>query len=163
MNCRKVKELLSSYIDKELPAELMEHVAGHLAKCDLCRKLEMDLKLLAVAPFRQAERVEVPDHLWPNIRNRIINQKIRQETGLLHRIFRPFTLRKPILAFATLTLCILLAVVFIARHPFEKQDPTVTSHLEEQLDFMSRLSNGGPLYNGNGSSDFGTSIEEFLL
>ena len=165
MNCRKVKELLSGYIDKELPVELMEHVARHLESCDLCRKSEMDLRMLAVAPFRQAERLDVPDHLWSNIRNTIINQRTKEEAGLVRRILRPFIMRKPVLAFATLTLCILFAVVFVTRHPFEKQDPAVTGLLQEQLDFMSQLSSGGPLtlYNGKGSNDFGTSIEEFLL
>jgi hypothetical protein len=160
MNCRKVKNLLSSYIDSELSGPLQEKVAQHLKDCPACRKLEMDLRMLAVAPFKQADYLKAPEHIWSTIRDRII-EKETKKAGLLQRVFTPFLIRKPVLAFATITLCILVAVLLVTKMSFKAEDPAVSSYLQEQIDFISRLSNGGTLYNGQ--EDFGTSIEEFLL
>lgn len=38
MDCRQVQELLSAYLDGELPAPQQEMVARHLASCQACRR-----------------------------------------------------------------------------------------------------------------------------
>lgn len=38
LSCRRVLELLSDYVDGELPAETLARVRAHLAECDHCER-----------------------------------------------------------------------------------------------------------------------------
>jgi len=58
MNCQKVEDLLSMYIEKDLPAELYREISLHLEHCDHCRALKEKIEEL-IYVFPELE-VEVP-------------------------------------------------------------------------------------------------------
>ena len=164
MNCNQVRNLLSAYIDGEAEETLSRRIALHLKDCSACRRQEMDLRLMVIGPLNQTPEHPVPDHIWSNIRNRIINEELaRQKRSLLERILSPFMIKRMALAFATITIFLAITVVFMRHRPLGVvADPTVANYLQEQAEFISHLSNGVNGYvDGNGG--FGTSIEELLL
>ena len=56
MNCNRVEELLSMYIESELPEELHREVSLHLENCDQCRVLKEKIEeLIYVFPDLEEE------------------------------------------------------------------------------------------------------------
>lgn len=59
MKCAFDEMMLSQYIEKDLDAETMERIAGHVRECPLCRK-EMERLKTAVKIIRSLEEVAPP-------------------------------------------------------------------------------------------------------
>ena len=56
MNCKRVEELLSKYIENELPGELHREISLHLEHCDQCRVLKDKIEeLIYVFPDLEEE------------------------------------------------------------------------------------------------------------
>lgn len=56
MNCQRVEDLLSMYIEHELPGDLHREVTLHLEQCDQCRALKEKLEeLIYVLPELEEE------------------------------------------------------------------------------------------------------------
>jgi|GEM_PF-616910 len=56
MNCKRVEELLSMYIENELPGELHREVSLHLEDCDQCKVLKEKIEeLIYVFPDLEEE------------------------------------------------------------------------------------------------------------
>jgi hypothetical protein len=56
MNCQRVEDLLSLYIEKDLPEELYREISLHLEHCDQCRALkEIIEELIYVFPDLEEE------------------------------------------------------------------------------------------------------------
>ena len=56
MNCKRVEELLSMYIENELPGELHREISLHLGHCDQCRVLKEKIEeLIYVFPDLEEE------------------------------------------------------------------------------------------------------------
>lgn len=56
MNCKQVEDLLSMYIEKELPGELLREISLHLEHCDQCRALKEKIEeLIDVFPDLEEE------------------------------------------------------------------------------------------------------------
>jgi predicted anti-sigma-YlaC factor YlaD len=56
MNCKRVEDLLSMYIENELPGELHREISLHLEHCDQCRVLREKIEeLIYVFPELEEE------------------------------------------------------------------------------------------------------------
>lgn len=60
MNCNKIRDLLSLYIDQMLDEDQVKEVEEHLSTCDSCRK-ELDEMKEILGLLNQAEMVPVPE------------------------------------------------------------------------------------------------------
>jgi len=135
MNCKEIKEILfTDYLDMQLDSQIMEQVRKHLDGCPGCRKLEEELRLQAVAPFKNAGNERVPDSVWFGIREQLLERDKPQER------FSKFFLPRPALAFATVSIAIILVVAAVTRYNLEKGQ--MREYFTEQLDFYSSLNNG---------------------
>lgn len=73
MNCQRVKSLLSTYLDEMLPARDAGRVAGHLARCEGCRR-ELQALEAAITALDRVQRVTPPIDLWARLQERITAQ-----------------------------------------------------------------------------------------
>ncbi|MGD2091107.1 MAG: zf-HC2 domain-containing protein [Candidatus Aminicenantes bacterium] len=78
MNCQRVEELLSMYIENELPGELHREVLLHLEECDQCRLLKDKIEELIYA-FPDLEE-EVPFFLENRLYYIPESQAVMEET-----------------------------------------------------------------------------------
>jgi len=158
MNCDKVKELLSTdYIDNEVDKELRLKIKAHLKGCKKCREFEEALKLTVVQPFDNAKRVEVPEGVWENVKERIGEGATRE--SVIGNLADLIKLRKPAFAMAT-AMALMLMAFLIVKTPFNGQK-TVNTYLEEQADFLIYL--GGENGDLSGDAEFGTGVEKYFL
>lgn len=62
MNCTRARELLGSYLDKELDAHSMQSVEAHLQTCSACQSLHREQRALSMALKRHGDvRVDLDE------------------------------------------------------------------------------------------------------
>ncbi len=66
MSCYHFEELLSAYVDGELPAQDRESLLEHLKECKACRRTLKELKLVKAA-FGSLSEIEVPEGLHERV------------------------------------------------------------------------------------------------
>jgi len=165
MKCSKVKALIMDYIDEELNRELSQDIASHLAACPSCKGMEQSLRQAVIEPLRQAEKIGVPDRVWYQLKEAIVNRKQRAFLpGLIAQWSGYFRISRPVLVpVAAMVVVVLLVSVFFFGRTFTTQD-TLNAYLEEQAGFLSQLAeNGEESYLGINEVSLGTSIERYLL
>lgn len=161
MQCKKIQELLKAdYLDGELNAEESHLIAEHLVKCPHCQKLEKEL-FAQRALFQKAGQMQVPEHIWQNIRNKIVSERLSEESntakGFLERLRG--VIRQPRVAFSLTGA--LLIIIFVSVL-------SVNFIYRRQLSGKISSPEIMPGYNLNGESvsylsDLGTNIEEYFL
>ena len=75
MKCNEIKNLIMEYIDGELSENLSKDITKHLNTCQSCRRTEEYLRSVIIEPLRQAERIEVPERIWYQVKDTIVNKK----------------------------------------------------------------------------------------
>lgn len=81
MKEKHYKEVLSAYLNHELPKEERPEIAEHLLQCADCRKEHDEIKLGASLASR-LERADAPENLWNEIEN-ALDKKRRLSLSLL--------------------------------------------------------------------------------
>ncbi len=74
MNCEKCQELISAFVDGDLPAEEKESVGSHLSMCPACAKLHEDFAAIISSfgePFSEDTLPPNSQALWCRINNMI--------------------------------------------------------------------------------------------
>jgi len=162
MKCEKIRQLLlTDHIDGEIDDNLREEVERHLKTCSACRELERVLRSEISAPLKAAGVMSPPESVWENITEKIHESgKISVLELARERLFDIFTLKRPVLALATvMTLFIMVISVYTANDLLERR--YVDNYMEDQMDLLYDLDNGsgenGSLY------DIGIPLEEFML
>lgn len=165
MRCKRVRDfIMTNYIDAELSDSLKKRIDKHLLSCDGCREFEKSIRERVVMPFKEAQQVEPPEEVWSNIKEAITSEKEYKESALdrLRENLREiFARRNTVLAFATVTTIILIAVIF-TKMPFNGRRAT-NNYLQDQIDFLTYLDMGEQYYADNGYINLDTSIEEYFL
>ena len=78
-SCAEVRELLSAYVDGELPPDRSAEVADHLASCDACAR-EYEATLETVRTVREGlVRHRAPDVLRARVRAALREEAEREE------------------------------------------------------------------------------------
>lgn len=158
MRCKEIQELLKTdYLDNEVGQDQKRLIKEHLAACPHCRGIE-EVLLSQRVTFQKLKQQEVPEHLWQDIREKIITERLNQEErfgfGVFERLRNYLFAPKLVFVLArALTVVIFVALfagIFLQRGSFVYQDTpngvySLTSMKNDILD------------------DFGTNIEEYFL
>jgi predicted anti-sigma-YlaC factor YlaD len=152
MNCKRIQELLKSdYLDGEANQREESFIKEHLAGCSECSRLEEELQAQS-SLFRKAKPVAVPEHIWRNIRNTIVNERLKQET--------PAWLAWPsrsVFAFAS-AFAVMILILFFAGAIIQKRQAVIKDNgAVSFIDYGSNEESVNPL------DDLGTNIEEYFL
>ena len=118
MDCIKINEKLSAYIENQLDPEEQKNVNHHLKTCQNCRTALRDLRK-TIEYARSIEETEPPAWLAQKIM-----AKVREESekkGILKKLFYPFHIKIPLEVFATITIAVIAVFVFKAMQPVMKQ------------------------------------------
>ena len=67
MDCKKLREVLDAYLDRELSPEAARQAEGHIAECEACRRAVEGLRGLRAAVRAAAGEPEAPAHLVERI------------------------------------------------------------------------------------------------
>ena len=86
MKCNKVKKMLSSLLDNELPEEVRVDVEHHLARCEMCRRELEELKEIKMLLTSLPTPV-LPGYLTSRIVARL------QVTEIRHQVVSPLLWR----------------------------------------------------------------------
>lgn len=70
MDCRRAGQLISRFLDRELPEDLGRAFQDHLSACPFCRKETEDLRAL-LETFVEPAAVPAPARLYGLIRDRL--------------------------------------------------------------------------------------------
>ena len=117
MECAKIKELLSEYIDGTLDAQNKALVEAHLLACKNCKEELASLKVI-IKELGSLESVEAPEDFLEKIHERI---KPRFKLGkIIQTLFFPLRIKIP-LQFATATVMAILIFSFLYIQQPEKQ------------------------------------------
>ena len=158
--CHDIRDLiLTDYIDNQLEGAIKERLERHLRQCSACQAFAKEVKNDLVRPFEKASRQEVPEHLWSNIQEKILQQGHAQE-GFLDRLREwvgAITLPRLIPA-----VCSFAMLVFVGSMVFFHQQTTQARDQEQVLYLASVLNSAGTMGH-TGSKDFGTPIETYFL
>jgi len=164
MNCKRTRELLlTDYLDQQTELKLRTEVEGHLKICPECRHLEEEIRRAIVLPFKDAERPQVPQSVWLNIRERIAQRESNKGSlwDWLREKLQVFSLPAPALTFASTTVILLAVFGLLAKQNMDKNQ--INDYFSQQISFYSVLNNG--LENGDNkeSADLGSTVEKYLF
>ena len=85
MNCNKIRDLLSLYIDQMLDEDQVKEVDEHLSTCDSCRK-ELDEMKEILGLLNQAEMVPVPEAFNFRLKKALKEEKQNMiDSGILEK------------------------------------------------------------------------------
>jgi hypothetical protein len=108
MECARIKELLSEYIDGTLGAQARAVVADHVATCKSCKEELASLSAL-VEELGSLETVKAPEDFLEKIHGRM-ESRFGFDT-IVRKLFRPFGIKIPLELAAAATIAILVISV----------------------------------------------------
>ncbi|MEE8359708.1 MAG: zf-HC2 domain-containing protein [Candidatus Omnitrophota bacterium] len=154
MDCKKIRDLLSEYIDSELNGRLSVEINQHLSSCDGCRQIHEAILGSSVNILRRSERTKAPEDLWERIKAGLEEKKP-------NRPFAPLFIQQPAFSLATAVAIIIIAITAIKLPG--RETGVVASYMEDQIEFFEYLANGNGLGQEAEMIDLGTAIEKYLL
>ena len=151
------------YVDGELDEAAQGRVKSHLNTCQQCKRLEEELRHLAIEPLNNAKKAEAPEKIWHNIRNSIEGQRVTSLSDLIGGWLVSLRARTPVIAFATAAAVILMAVSIMRFSYIGKSE--MGTYLKEGSDFMSSLAvnNDEEASSDIETANLNTTIEKYLL
>ena len=69
MDCKKLREILDAYVDRELSADAAAQAEAHIAECGACRRAVEGLARLREAVRAAAGKPEAPAHLLERVQS----------------------------------------------------------------------------------------------
>ena len=125
MECNKIKEMLNSYLDNELPAEEVEHVKAHLETCDTCRQEFAELEEVK-SMVKSLPHYSAPAELAAKLESAY--KPAPQPAGLLWRLRWAIP---PLATAAAVTLVVYISVVSMPRYSYYK--PEAVTAITEKM------------------------------
>jgi len=71
MDCKKLREVLDAYVDRELSVDAATQAEGHIAECNACRRAVQSLARLREAVRTAAGKPEAPVELIERVRSSV--------------------------------------------------------------------------------------------
>src|SRR5260370_7219616 len=71
MDCKKLREVLDAYVDRELSADAAAQAEAHIAECSACRRAVESLNRLREAVRTAAGKPEAPVELIEGVRSSV--------------------------------------------------------------------------------------------
>lgn len=161
MQCKKIQELLKTdYLDGEVNPQEERYIKEHLAQCPECSRLEKELQDQRVL-FQGVKRKQVPEHIWHNIRDAIVTERLNQQEslscGIIERLRDLIFARRPVFVLATSLSVIILLAAIASTFIQNRLSLSKENAAESIAGYSLNGENGYLLY------DLGTSIEEYFL
>jgi len=158
MKCDEIREWLIADHADQANAEMDPDVASHLKECAGCRAFQRQLEEELLQPLREA-RVSAPESVWLNIKDAIIRREMERPVPQMDFLAGLLALLRPAYA-GTLAMALLLGIfgLYLPYRNMRIVDNYLTSQVEYMVELSSHSQDNGLQY-----TDFGTSIEEFLL
>ncbi len=125
MDCKRARDLLSSYMDKKISERDKDLLELHLRDCEDCQEFLQDLRK-AVKLVESLEDVQPPADLLADIQESI--QKVPEKKGFFQR---PLWVRIPVEAFGTVM--VVLVIFFFGRFLMQR-DVVVVGDVSLQKD-----------------------------
>ena len=69
IDCKKLREILDAYVDRELSPDAAAQAEAHIAECHACRRAVESLSRLREAVRTVAGKPEAPAYLWHRVQN----------------------------------------------------------------------------------------------
>ncbi len=154
MDCKKIRDLLSEYIDSELNGRLSVEIDQHLSSCDGCRQIHEAILGSSVNILRGSEKAKAPEDLWERVKTGLEEKKP-------NRSFAPLFIQRPAFSLAIAAVVIVIAITAIKLPG--RETGAVASYMEDQVEFFEYLANGNGLVQEAEMIDLGTAIEKYLL
>ncbi len=74
MDCKKLREVLDAYVDRELSVDAVAQAEAHITECNSCRRAVEGLTRLREAVRTAAGKPEVPQQLLARVRGSLLSQ-----------------------------------------------------------------------------------------
>lgn len=159
MNCKQVRECVSSYLDDELSTVQSESFRRHLNLCETCRQFETEMRRQIVEPFQSGCVMEVSEiKVWEDLKREIEHSEQPKagfdfEQFIKRLQWEPKFGFRPVFAFVLLTFILL----FVLRFPTgltsvaRQSKPEYIDYMIDELAFTDL------------NSGYETNIEEYFL
>ncbi len=164
MDCKEIKKLLlTDYLDKQSDVKVRIQVQKHLGACVECRRLEEEIRLAAVLPFKNSAKPEAQESVWLNIKERIFERKSRQASLLdvIKEKLRVFSLPRP--AFALASAMVIFLVIFGVITKYSADKNQIREYFAQQIDFYTMLNNAEENGYQNHAGESVASIEKYFF
>ncbi len=158
--CKEFRDvILTDYIDGELDKDVKVRLEAHLRVCAHCREFADEVKAQLVVPFKQTQRVSVPEDLWRSIEESIAqeNEEMQPAANWIDRLVQSLTLPRLVPVFLSLILFISAGLWILNSH--QGSQVAGNDSGEYVADILDSVSELAEIDNDN----FGTSIEQYFL
>lgn len=158
-DCKRFKDLiLTDHLDAETDLQTRQAIDLHLQSCADCRGFTLEAERNLVNPFKNAERQQVPAHLWSSIQERLERKSTLAERFRNHLdswIESSLLLRLAPMA-ASLVLFLLIGTISVHNLQVKQiKDKEQAEYLVSVLASVTSLPEG--------DSGLGTPIEQYFL
>lgn len=116
MECDKIQEQLSAYLDNALSTAEKSVVVDHLSSCPKCRKALTDMKM-TVSSVKGLDEIIPPPWLTQKIMNRVKAERKLTKKNLWQKLFYPLHIKLPIEAVGIFLVSITALYVFKSMEP----------------------------------------------
>jgi hypothetical protein len=110
MECSKIREILSDYIDGLVSSEERRFIDEHLMSCEMCSEYLSDLRE-TVDYVQNLEEIEPPQWLTERIMEKVKSES-QPKKGILERLFYPLHIKLPIEAIAAVLVVVISIYMF---------------------------------------------------
>ncbi len=130
MECNKVRQRLSDYIDELMPSEEKASIDSHFKSCRQCRQSLDDMRK-AIEHLKNLEEVEPPQWMAQKIMAKIRSEAPAKK-GILQKLFYPVHIKLPAGAVATIAIAVTAIYIFESMQPEVKVSKAPVELTEEQ-------------------------------
>ena len=116
MECDRIQEQLSAYLDDTLSAAEKGIVDKHLKSCPKCRKSLADLEM-TMRSIRSLEEIVPPPWMTQKIMSRVRAEAELTKNGLWQKLFYPLHVKLPIEAIGAVLIALTALYVFKSMEP----------------------------------------------
>jgi hypothetical protein len=130
MECNRIQEKLSEYIDGIISSEEKLLIEKHLKTCRKCKESFADMKK-TIEYVRNLEDIEPPAWLTQKVMARI-RPEVKSRKRIMQKLFYPLHVKLPIQAVATVLIAIVTIYIFKTMEPevrFVKTPSGETEHI----------------------------------
>jgi hypothetical protein len=128
MRCSDVRELISSFVDKELSPDESKNFNAHVASCASCRK-ELDDSIRISKLMSNIDEIEPQENFIERFYEKVRNNKKESILDKIFGIFDRYVFLKPALGFAAAVSIIIGGSYYISQ--IEKVGTDQSSMLQE--------------------------------
>ena len=159
MRCKDVQDLImTDYIDNEATPPVRRQIEDHCASCPGCGAVLRSVQSLS-APLRNTAPVMPPAALWERIQVSV--SEPARPAGLLHALLGRWQLWVPAVSLAAAAAVIV--ALFVFEKPAASGSKSADLAQEEYTALLTYVTGEGDKSFNGGYSEFGTTVEEYLL